>query len=366
MKVKIKRENLLPAVQDATKALPARTTLPILTHMFLYAEDSELVIRATDLEIGVEIRCPAEIAEKGGICIPGKLFADIVGKTTSPDIEMSAVTSDIEITAGKSIYNIVGSSVKEFPSVDFIDDGKIITINQLVFKQAVEKIVDYTSKEQSRPVLTGLNFSVKEGGKMEIAGLDGYRLAVLTADVTTDTAEPFSFIVPAKTLKEIVKVFDKIGTMDILVSDTNVMFVSDTTRFISRLIVGKYMDYDKILQGYQALLTTTVNKAQLMDSISRAMILNPTTPVILDITKGQIVIKTSSSLGKVVEHVEADSTGELKIAFNGRFLLEHLKLFAEEKLTLEFTNNVSPVLTKNATSVAIVLPIKYNDAEVAK
>ena len=332
-----------------SKACAIRTMTPVLECIKIKAENDGLILTAYDGEISIEKKIKADVIEEGEVCVNGRFFADFMGKISYSEVIVSSDDKGIVVRYGDSETNIQTLPADDFPifNGDQIDKENYIEIKQCDLKELVTKVTFCCATDESRPILKGCLLEVKEGNLYATA-LDGLRMA--SGYVETVGGGNMKIVCPARTLTEIARMLDGDEAMKIF-ADKNRLSVSvNNTVITSRLYAGEFVRKENI---FPAAFTTTaiVNKSELTQSIERAGVMtrgDKNNLVVFDIKNGKIVINANSDMGKIDETVATDLDGkELKIAMNGKYLLDAVKALSEEKVVLSFNMPHSPFTIEN-------------------
>lgn len=355
---------LSDAALTVSKACAVKTITPILECIRLRAENDGLILTAYDGEISIEKKIAAEVLEEGELCVNGKTFADFVGKISSFEVVVSSDESGIVIRYADSESYMQSLSATDFPRLgDRSTDGKnFFETKEADLKSLIAKTVFCCATDESRPILKGCLLEVKQG-KLTATALDGFRMACSACDAGEGSGE-MKLVCPARTLVEISRMLDGDEPLKIY-ADKNLLFVAvKNTVITSRLYAGEFVRKENI---FPVVFTTKVNvrRTEIIDSVERASVLirgDKNNLITFDIKPGKIVINANSEMGKVEETVAAELEGkELKIAMNGKYLLDALKALTSENVVLSFNTSVSPFTLENEEeggSQYLILPVR--------
>ena len=359
---------LSDAALTVSKACAVKTSSQILECIKIKAANDGITLVAYDGEISIEKKVAAEIMEEGELCVHGKTFSDFVNKISAFEVVITSNDKGIVINYGDSETYMQSLSADEFPKMGERDlsDKPYFETKESTLKELISNVVFCCATDESRPILKGCLLEAKEG-KLTATALDGFRMATSYCDATAGNGD-LKIVCPARTLNEISRMLDGDDYLKIYV-DKNVLTVgvSDTV-ITSRLYMGEFVKKENI---YPVAFTTKVlvTRAEMIDSIERASVLirgDKNNLIILDIKLGKIVINANSDLGKVEETVGAELDGkELKIAMNGKYILDALKALDEEKVLLSFNTSVSPFTLENENDNAnqyLILPVRTGNA----
>lgn len=354
--------SLSEAVLKVSKACAVRTTAPVMECIKLTALGEEVALLATDGELSIRKTIKAEIFEEGEICVPGKLFSDFICKLTGEEISIATGERGVEIK-----YRDAGTFMQSLPAEEFPAIGFEIGENSFTMKQgALKKIISETTfccaQDDSRPVLKGCLMEFRE--KLEMVALDGYRLALASAQIISKSGEK-GIICPARTLSEIAKMMEKDDEEITLYTQGGMLLVSaEGTTVVSRLYQGDFIRKENVIPN-QFTTVVTLSKAELIASVERAAVLirgDKNNLVTMAIDSDCVRVSSVSDFGNVDESVKATVEGvEMTISMNAKYLLDALRALDEENVTISFNGPVSPFILQNETakeSLYLILPVR--------
>lgn len=366
MKFLCTKSNIIKAVSIASKAVPSKTTMPILECFMINASDDTITITANDMELGIETKIEGKVFESGSIAVNARLFSDIVRKLPDNEITIQVIENQqIKITCEKSKFVIGYKNVQEFSSLPDVSKEKSIEISQYYIKKIISQTIFSIADSDNNVIMTGELFEIN-GNNLKVVALDGHRISIRHLSLK-ENYEKTKCIVPGKTLNDISKILD--GDMDksvfIYFSKNHIMFEFDDTKVVSRVIEGEYFRIDQMLSfDYQTKIK--LNKNELYNSIDRATLLTSEAdkkPIIMDIFEGNMSIKMKSFIGTMNEEVDIEKEGkDLMIAFNPKFIKDALKAIDDEEVTLYMVNAKAPCIIKddNETYIYLILPVNFN------
>ena len=372
MKLTFKKDSLLNGINIVLKAVPSKTTMPILECILIDASSDEIKLTANDMELGIETKVDGNILEKGKIALDAKLFSEIIRKLSSED---SVVTIDSDekfntvISCENSVFKIQGRDGEEFSYLPYIEKNKYICLSQFTLKEVIRQTIFSISVNDSNKMMTGELFEVN-GGTLRVVSLDGHRMAIRKIALK-DEYESTKVIVPGKTLNEISKILTGDNEKEVLIyfGTNHILFEFDDTIVISRLIEGEYFKVDQMLSSdYET--KVSLNKKEFLDCIERATILireNDKKPVILNIEDEKMSLKLNSSFGTMNAEILIHKTGkDLMIGFNPKFLIDALRIIDDEEVSLYMMNPKSPCFIKDdeETYIYLILPVNFNAAAI--
>lgn len=367
MKLQFQKSALLNGISIVSKAIPAKTTMPILECILIDADADQIKLTGNDMELGIETRVEGSILERGKIALDAKLFYEIIRKL--PDGEAPVIiTSDNKfnttIQCESALFNIPGRDGEEFSYLPYIERDQSITLSQFTLKEAIRQTIFSISPNDSNKMMAGELLEVKEN-ILKVVSLDGHRISIRNIALK-ESYEGHKVIVPGKTLSEISKILsgDNEKEVQIFFSKNHILFEFDDTMVVSRLIDGEYFKIDHMLSSdYET--RVKVNKREFMDSIDRSMILirdSDRKPIILNVEDSNVNLKVRSTIGSMNADVSAYKAGkDIMIAFNPKFLLDALRVIDDEEVELYMMNPKSPCFIKDeeGTYIYLILPVNF-------
>lgn len=368
MKITCQKSDLLSSVNIALRAVPAKSTMPILECIAIDVTDSFIKFTTNDMELGIETIVKGTIIETGSIAINAKILSDIIRKL--PDNEIRIETDAkymVTITCGKSKFSIPGKVSDEFPSLPFIEKKETMVLSQFTLKELIRQTVFSISDSENNKIMTGELFEVAEN-RLRVVSLDGHRISVRRIDLKEEFQDT-KVIVPGKTLIEISKILsgEISDEVRIYFTDKHIIFEFDDTMVLSRLIEGEYYKINQMLSGdYDTKIT--VNKKEFLDSIDRATLLvkeSEKKPIIIGIKDGEMQLEMTSTIGSMDESIDITKEGsDILIGFNPKFLIDALRVIDEEEITIYMTNPKAPCFIKDSEEsyIYLILPVNFNAA----
>ena len=370
MKLICSKASLLKGVSIVSKAVPSRTTMPILNCILIDASANEIKLTANDMELGIETVIEGEIVERGIIALDAKFFSEIVRKLPDNDVVIeSDDTFQTTITCEKAKFNIVGKSGEDFSYLPYIEKNESISISQFTLKDVVRQTIFSIADNDTNKLMTGELFEINEN-RLRVVSLDGHRISIRNIELK-ENYSPLKVVVPGKTLQEISKILtgEAEDMVDIFFADNHILFEFDETKVVSRLIEGEYFHIDQMLSSdYDT--KVKINKREFLNCIDRATLLireGDKKPIILNIQDDSLQLKINSFVGSMNEEIEIEKEGkDLLIGFNPKFFIDALRVIDDEEVTLYMVNPKAPCFIKDdaGTYVYLILPVNFNAATV--
>jgi len=350
MKLTMARGELLESLSVAGRGLSSRSTLPILSGILISATDSgEVVFQATDLEISVRHTASALVERTGNSVLPGKLLSDIVRSLPESAVTLDVTNDTASIACGQASFTVKTLSPEDFPRFPEIEADKSVSIPAQVFAELVAHVSKATSRDETRPVLTGV-LLVVEGHTVRMVATDSYRLSVKEIVLAEPPGEDVEVVIPGKALEEAVRMASGRKIVDLGVSDNQVIFDFESTTFITRRIEGSFPNYRQLLpKEYET--TVTVSKEEFASAVKRVSLLaQHNTPLRVSVSAEDQTLSlsaTTQDVGDASEDLMAKvEGGDVEIAFNHGFLTDGIASAAGDVMTVNIVSSLKPgVLT---------------------
>jgi DNA polymerase-3 subunit beta len=368
MKITCSKINLLKGVNTVMKAVPSKTTMPILECILIDASAGEIKFTANDMELGIETIVEGTIQEKGIVALEAKLFSEIIRKLPESDVTITSDTNNNTlIVCEKAKFSIMGKDGEDFSYLPFVERDYKISVSQFTLKEVIRQTIFSIAPNDSNKMMTGELFEIKEN-ELKVVSLDGHRISIRNIELKA-AYDSKKVIVPGKTLTEISKILTG-GTedmVDIYFTDNHIVFEFDQTVVVSRLIEGSYFRVDQMLSNdYET--KVSINKKEFLDCIDRATLLvkeGDKRPIILNIEEGVMELKISSQIGSMDEAIDIELEGKnIKIGFNPKFLIDALRVIDDETIDIYYMNSKAPcfIRDENQTYIYLILPVNFVDA----
>lgn len=340
------RNTLTEALNNITRAVPQKSTIPALEGVKFSLDKNILELTGYDLEMGIRTKISAESEDKGDFVINARLFSEMVRKMDSENINIE-IDNNLKVTVkgDKAEFNILALPASDYPSLPESDAEDNFSFSQSVLKNMINQTIYAVSIDENKPILTGELFDIDEG-EFNLVAIDGYRLAVRHEKIPTN--DKYHFVVKAKTLNEISKLLqdDDKSEARIYVSKRHVIFEINGYTVISRLLEGDFHNYKASLPKTST-TQIEVNTREFISSLERCSLLindKMRAPVKCIFDEGLIKINCQTGLGKFTDEIEASITGKrVEIGFNCRYLLDALKACDGDKIIMESNGGLTPM-----------------------
>ena len=352
------------AIQLVSKAVASRPTHPILSNLLLVADQGTNKISLTgfDLNLGIQTSIAASVNKSGAITIPSKLLSEIVNKLPNEkpvSIDVDNDSSNILIKSDTGSFNLKGIPSDDYPNLPFVESGTSLNIDPSSFLKALKLTIFASSNDDSKQLLTGVNFTFKEK-YLESASTDGHRLAVVLIDNedchevnenNSSTEENLSVTIPTKSLREIEKLVSlktSEKSIKLFYDKGQVVFISSNQIITTRTLEGTYPNYSQLIPDTFS-KNFTFNTRKLTEALERIAVLadqqSSVVKINLDDNDTALISADAQDIGSANESLVVSSSGDkFDIAFNVRYLLEGLKVIACEKVILKCNLPTTPAV----------------------
>ena len=349
MELSFEKDELLHALQIVQGVASGRNTLPILSNVLIRAENGNIELAATDLEVGIKIKAVGTIQEEGTITVSAKKITDIVRELpgNTPINLVTTANDRVELTCGDGVYKIIGLSDEDFPQLPSAD-GEGTTIDGEALCAVIHKAEFAASTEEFRYQLNGLFFNLLED-RTEVVATDMHQLALVHCSPLKASEDGSGFIVPLKAIKEIARTFADSPEVKISLLNNQLLLTDDNATLTTRLIEGDYPEYQKVFQESSENSVVVSREAILRATRRVALLSNPKNYAIsLEIEPEQIRISAQTpELGEAHETVAVESgTGSVRIGLDAHRLTEIFAHIETESLILEFSGEFNFLIVK--------------------
>ena len=366
------KENLKQALNITERIIGRNLTLPILNNLLLSIENNKLKISSTNLEVGINCWVTGKIKEKGNITVPAKLINDFINNLPNKKVELKAKNKQLEIKCEKFKANIKSLPAEDFPIIPKIKGKPLIKINGNILKNGFSQVVEIASLSESRPEISGIYVKF-EKNLIKLAATDSFRLAEKNIETKINHLSDQSIIIPQRTAQELIRILGEKDPslegqeqeVEVILSGNQILFDFGYVQLISRLIEGKFPDYQQLIpNSFQNQLT--ISREELVNNIRIASLFSGKIndiKVFLNPKKSQVEISArDTDLGENKSQIETKIEGEeIEIVFNHRYLLDGLNHILSDKVFLGLNNTTQPVVIRPVGDLSytyVVMPIR--------
>ena len=384
MDIVCKQSELNNAIQLVSRAVASRPTHPILSNLLVTADEvtNKISLTGFDLNLGIQTSFDATVSQSGAITIPSRLLSEIVSKlpNESPvSLTVEELSDNILLKSDRGSFNIKGIPSDDYPKLPFVESGTSLEIDPISFLQALKMTIFSSSNDESKQLLTGVNFKFKKS-ILESAATDGHRLAVIlnndqdlnlqdNSDDLTESDFNLSVTIPTRSLREIEKLVScksHENSIKLFYDKGQVVFISANQIITTRTLEGTYPNYSQLIPDSFSKIFK-FNKNSFIESLERIAVLadqqSSVVKIKLNDDRYASISADAQDIGNAEELLPVTYSGEkLEIAFNVKYLLEGLRVISSENVLLKCNLSTTPAVLvpdDNITSFTyLVMPVQ--------
>ena len=362
MKVVCRRDELGQKLGVVSRAVSMRASVQILSGVLLRAEAGRLNLAATDMELSLRSSLEAQVEGDGAVVVPGRLLVDLVRLLPAEEvsIEHRADEGVVHIASGASTASLHTYAAEDFPRLPDLDAVGTFTIARDALLNTVARVSRSASRDESRPVLTGILVRF-EAGKLVMAATDSYRLSVKETPLESQLSE-LEAIIPARALAELGRVAQGSESLEIGVHENQVVFVASDIWLTSRRIDGQFPNYKQLLpESFEH--EVPLPRSEILDIVRRVgVVVQRTSPIQLRFRDGELtVFARTQDVGEAKESLPVQFAGEpMEIGFNAEFLREGIESIAADELRLKLISPLRPAVIEGGADdpTYLIMPIR--------
>jgi DNA polymerase-3 subunit beta len=362
LRITASREELAGRLGIVARGVSSRTAVLVLGGIQLRAEGNQLHLAATDMELSLRSSLDAQVAGEGTVVVPGRLLLDIA--RSLPDAEVTVEHKPEEavvvVTSGPATYRLHTYSAEDFPRLPEVEAASLHTVDRDALIETVGRVGRSASRDESRPVLTGILVRF-EPGKMVMAATDSYRLAVKETPVA-GTLPELDAIIPARALQELSRIASAADELQLGLLENHVVFGADGTWLTTRRIDGQFPNYRQLLpeQFEHELL---LPREELLDVVRRVSLMaQRNSPLRLRFAEGELTVSAQTQdVGEARESLPAPYAADpLEIGFNAEFLRDGLDSVDSDTVRVKLISPLRPAVLEGETDdyVYLIMPIR--------
>jgi DNA polymerase-3 subunit beta len=371
MRFSIEKEIFMKALARVQGIVEKKNTIPILANVLIEASNNQIMLTATDLEVGIKTSYSASIENPGKITVSAKKLFEIIKELPEKEIFFHAKENSwIEIRCDKSHFNIVGLSAEEFPFFPQIEKEQFIQLPSAVLKSMIEKTAFSMSNDESKYNLNGLfliAIEEKDQPFLRYVATDGHRLSLIQNSMDCSHIDSLvkGIILPRKGVLELRKIAEEDGKdIHFGFMDNNAVVKKDQTVVVMRLVDGEFPDYSRVIPRNND-REAIIPREDFLHALRRMSILSSekSKGVKIDFQNNRLFISSSNpEFGDAHEDLEiAYDNEDFSIGFNARYLIDILTVMDDEKIRMELKDHLSPGLIgpeKNSNYLAVIMPMR--------
>ncbi len=368
MKISLERDVLLGQLQTVSRVASTRSAIQALSGVQLAASSDLCELRATDMDVGLRVPLEAEVAREGVVVLPARLIVDVIRSlpATSVSLELRPAEQDVEVVSGKATFHIRTLRTEDFPPFPEPDPESAVSLPAEAFVATALKVAGSASRDETRPVLTGILVSASDR-ELRMVATDSYRLSVKETVLESPLTSSFEVNVPARALQELARVAGHADDEQVTVSvrQNQVLFVLGRVILSSRLIDGQFPNYRQLLpESFEHELR--IAGGELTDVVRRISLLaQKNAPLRLAFSPGELTVSAQTpDVGEAQESLPVAFEGEpLEIGFNPEFLRAGLEAIDDGDVLLKLISPLRPGLIESADESRfqyLIMPIRLN------
>ena len=368
MKIIIKKNDFVDALNIVSRALPINTTFPILECILLDVSKNDITLTATNSLISIKSKVKGEIVESGKIAIPGIFFNNIIKKMpdNDEDIVLEVLKdNNCKIISSNITHKFLGKNPEEFPNIINYNKDNFINISEYLIKKMIEKSIVAVSKDKKETniVTKGINIEI-DGNNIKFNAIDSYKIAIIKQKLNNEYKKQ-NIIIPGTTLEEISKIIkgDIENQVKIYFNENNVVFETKENIIVSNIINAKFYNLkDFVTNEYNT--KVVINRKNLMEAIDRTISYISSIekkPVMIEIKNNELIVSLQSINGDYKENINIKQTGkDLLIAFNQEQLYSILRVIEDEEISMYFNTSKDPLIIKDEKENYLYLIISFS------
>jgi DNA polymerase-3 subunit beta len=368
VKISLERDTLLAQLQTVTRVASTRSAIQALSGVQILAGESGCELRATDMDVSLRVPLPAQAVRDGVMVLPARLLLDVVRSLPSSEVslELRSSEGDVELISGGATFHIRTLRAEDFPPFPEPSDEDGVSVPVGAFVETALKVAGSASRDETRPVLTGILVSASDR-ELRMVATDSYRLSVKETGLETPLASAFEVNVPARALQELARAAAGVedGQLRVSVLQNQVVFELDGVVLSSRLIDGQFPNYRQLLpETFEHELR--IAGAELTEVVRRISLLaQKNAPLRLAFKPGELTVSAQTpDVGEALEAMPVPFQGEpLEIGFNPEFLRDGLEAVEAGDVVLKLISPLRPGLIESGDGSGfqyLIMPIRLN------
>lgn len=368
MKVTILKNDLCWGLSNISRVITGRGQLPVLSNVLIEATKGGLILSGTNLDLGMRVSLGGKIEDEGSLTVPAKTLTEFINSLSFESVEMTTLGDKLKLVSGKQQATMTGIPAPEFPIIPKMGKSKekSFVFSHQIISEIATSIAYAASGDESRPVLTGVRFSVFNNQLLVVA-TDGFRLAKKTIKIDNATMLGEGLILPARTIVELSRLVENSQdevSMTWIPENNQVIFGLGEIELVSRVLQGNFPDTEKIIpKDFKTELT--IDREELLKDLRAAGIFarENSNIVRFKVQGSRLNISAvASSVGENESEIEIEKEGEdLELAFNFKFLLDFLNSVVGERITIRLNEPTSAAvlgIEGKEDLVALIMPVR--------
>jgi DNA polymerase III subunit beta len=363
VKISSSKDELVSALSVVSRAVSARSTVQVLSGILVRAEGDRVELAATDMELSLRLPLEAEVEGSGSVVVPGRLLVDLARLLPEGDVTLEQRPEEavLQVTGGPSTSHLHTYSAEDFPKLPAVDGVQTFSVDRAAFLETVARVARAASRDESRPVLTGILVRF-EGGRLVMAATDSYRLSVKETELETEGAPELEAIVPARALAELARIAADADELRIGVQENHVLFDAAGVWLTTRRIDGQFPNYKQLIPEtfeHQVALP----REEFLEVVRRTSVMaQRNSPIRLRFAEGEVTVSAQTQdVGEARETLPVAFSGEeLEIGFNPEFLRDGIESVDSDEVQLRLISSLRPGLIRadDENFSYLIMPIR--------
>ena len=374
MKIIVDKELLYKAVVSAESVISSKSANTILSNCLFNVTKDELEIISTDNEIAIKTRVEIVSDKAMSFLVNGRKFSGILKELPLGELELNVndnlqidITSTFKDIKGK--YSIIAADSANYPEIPEFIENNSIEIEQSILREMLKKVIYAASRDTIKPVFNGIYFTIENGNNITTVSTDSRRLSMISRMFDAFVSDFEGCIIPLKTINEIYKMLESIGTCNFTVANNQCFFRIGKTDLISRIVDGQFPNYKHVIPK-DYIIETVIETKSFLDSIKRVIIFTsePSYKIILSFNPGTLTINASTvDIGEAVEEIALNTVfdSSITLGINAQFLIESLREIDSPYVKCSITGQMNPLtLTPqdDPNYVSVIMPIQIKSS----
>ncbi|HLL40510.1 MAG TPA: DNA polymerase III subunit beta [Rubrobacteraceae bacterium] len=340
-----------------SRGVSARSTIQLLGGILLEADEGSVRLSATDMEISIETSSEADVEEGGRVVVPARIFNDVVRSLPGGELSLAHDKSEgvLKLSARDNEYRIRAYAAEDFPQLPKFDEAAAFKMSGEALVETVEKVSRSYSRDETRPVLTGILISFEES-RVRMVTTDSYRLSIKETELATTFGGAREAIIPARAMQEVGRIYSSSDEeqVEVILSENQALFRIGDVLFGTRLIEGNFPEYKRLLPNTFE-REISVRREDLIGTLRRVNLFaqrqTPPVPVSMTFSEGAVEVTVrNGEVGEARERLPATSEDDFHISFNPSYLLDGVSAVDSEKVLFKLNESLKPGLIMPDTS----------------
>jgi DNA polymerase-3 subunit beta len=363
MRITCSKAELARALSLVGRAVSTRATVQVLGGVLVRAGDGQVELAATDMELSLRLSVDCQVEGEGAVVAPGRLLIDLARLLPESEVllEHNPDRGVLEVTCGPASYKLNTYSAEDFPKLPDVEAAETFTVDRAALLETVSRVARAASRDESRPVLTGILVRF-EGGKLVMAATDSYRLSVKETKLSGGQSAELEAIVPARALTELGRVAQDSAELQVGVQENHVVFGAGDVWLTTRRIDGQFPNYKQLIpETFEH--EVTLPREEFLEVVRRASVMaQRNSPLRLSFAEGEVTVSAQTQeVGEAKETLPVPFAGEpLEIGFNPDFLRDGLESVEADEVALQLISSLRPGLIRSPEEnfAYLIMPIR--------